>query len=145
MSIFPDIEIPEEVTAQPEAITYGRELDFDFTTGQFVMDDGAPKVLEGPDALRIWIAKTLQTARYRFPIYSFNYGCEMEEVIGYDIPRAVLEAEIPRVIREALIYDNRIDDVRDFTIERGGDWLKVEFTVITFDGQTLKQGVKYGV
>jgi len=145
MSIFPDIEIPEEVTAQPEAITYGRELDFDFTTGQFVMDDGAPKVLEGPDALRIWIAKTLQTARYRFPIYSFNYGCEMEEGIGYDIPRAVLEAEIPRVIREALIYDNRIDDVRDFTIERGGDWLKVEFTVITFDGQTLKQGVKYGV
>ncbi len=141
--IFPDITIPDDVTPQP--VTYGRELDFNFTTGQFVMEDGAPRVLEGPDALRIWITKTLLTARYRFPIYSFNYGCEMEDVIGYDIPRAVLEAEIPRVITEALIYDNRINDVRDFNIIRESDYLIVEFTVITFDGQSIRQEVAYSV
>lgn len=141
--IFPDITIPEEVT--PQSVTYGRELDYNFTTGQFVMEDGAPRVLEGPDALRIWITKTLLTARYRFPIYSFAYGCEMEDFIGYDIPRAVLEAEIPRVITEALIYDNRINDVRDFSIERESDYLIVEFTVITFDGQSIRQEVTYSV
>lgn len=145
MSIFPDIEIPEEATAQSEAITYGRELDFNFTTGQFILEDGAPRVVEGPDALRIWITKTLLTARYRFPIYSFNYGCEMEDVIGYDIPRAVLEAEIPRVITEALIHDARINDVREFSIERESDHLIVEFTVITFDGQSIRQEVQYSV
>mgnify|MGYP003811315941 FL=1 len=69
MNIFPDIPIPE-TSSQSSTVTYGRELDFDFSTGQFVMIDGAPRVLEGPDALRIWITKTLLTARYRFPIYS---------------------------------------------------------------------------
>lgn len=144
MSIFPDIPIPE-TSSQSSTVTYGRELDFDFSTGQFVMTDGAPKVLEGPDALRIWITKTLLTARYRFPIYSFNYGCEMEDVIGYDIPRVVLESEIPRVITEALIHDARINDVREFSIERESDHLIVEFTVITFDGQSIRQEVQYSV
>jgi hypothetical protein len=144
MSIFPDITIPE-ITTQSSTVTYGRELDFDFTTGQFVLIDGTPRVLEGPDALRIWITKTLLTARYRFPIYSFNYGCEIEDVIGYDIPRVVLESEIPRVIREALIYDERINDIRDFIITRESNYLLVEFSVITFDGQTLIQGVTYSV
>ena len=144
MSIFPDITIPE-ITTQSSTVTYGRELDFDFTTGQFVLTDGTPRVLEGPDALRIWITKTLLTARYRFPIYSFNYGCEIEDVIGYDIPRVVLESEIPRVIREALIYDERINDIRDFIITRESNYLLVEFSVITFDGQTLIQGVTYSV
>lgn len=141
--IFPDITIPEEAT--PQVTTYGKELDYNFTTGQFVMEDGAPRVLEGPDALRIWIIKTLLTARYRFPIYGFAYGCEMEDFIGYDIPRAVLEAEIPRVITEALIHDDRINDVRDFSIERESDYLIVEFTVITFDGQSIRQEVAYSV
>lgn len=144
MSIFPEIPIPE-AAPQSSTVTYGRELDFNFSTGQFVMIDGAPRVLEGPDALRIWITKTLLTARYRFPIYSFNYGCELEDMIGYDIPRVVLESEIPRVIREALIIDNRIEDVREFIIERGDDWLRVEFTVITFDGQSIRQEVQYSV
>lgn len=145
MSIFPDITIPIDVTKEPEPITYGKELDFDFTKGEFTLEDGAPRILEGVDALRIWIVKTILTARYRFPIYSFNYGCELEDLIGYDIPKVVLEAEIPRVIREALIYDPRISDVRDFSIERESDYVKVEFTVITFDGKSLREEVKYSV
>lgn len=145
MSIFPDIVIPEEVTREPEPITYGKELDFDFTKGEFILEDGAPRVLEGVDALRVWITKTILTARYRFPIYSFDYGCELEDLIGYDIPKVVLEAEIPRVIREALIYDSRINDVKDFTIVRGNDYVIVEFTVVTFDGQSLREEVKYSV
>lgn len=145
MSIFPEIEIPESITVQSPPVTYGKELDFDFETCEFKLEDGSPKVLEGVEALRIWIVKTILTARYRFPIYSFNYGCELEDLIGYDIPKVVLEAEIPRVIREALIYDPRISDVRDFSIERESDYVKVEFTVITFDGQSLREEVKYSV
>jgi len=52
---------------------------------------------------------------------------------------------VQRVIKEALIYDDRIEDVRDFIIERGGDWLKVTFTVITALGDTLEQEVTASV
>ncbi|MBO8158821.1 DUF2634 domain-containing protein [Thermosyntropha sp.] len=148
MALFPDISVPNPNivnTGSSTQITYGREPDFDFTTGEFILQDGKPKVVDGPDALRVWITKALLTTRYRWPIYSSAFGCELEDIIGFDLPRAVLESEIPRFVREALIYDDRIEDVKDFVVERGADWLKVTFTVVTFDGQTLRQGVTYNV
>jgi hypothetical protein len=140
-SIFPELEVTEINKADDERVAYGKELAFDFAGGDFIMVDGSPKVVEGVEALKVWIEKAIRTARYRFPAYTFNYGCEIEEIIGYDIPRPVLESEVQRVIREALIYDDRIEDVRDFIIERGGDWLKVTFRVITFLGDSFEQEV----
>lgn len=140
-SLYPDIPVQANAAAGSSQITYGRELAFDFSTGDFIMIDGAPKAVEGVTALKIWIEKAIRTARYRFPIYSFQYGCELEDIIGLDIPSPVLESEVQRVIREALIYDNRIKDVINFIFERGCDWLKVEFTVITFDDNSFSLGV----
>lgn len=137
-TIFPELQVPETIEASPKPLTYGKELAFNFATGQFVLEDGRPKVVEGVEALRIWVEKALRTARYRFPIYSFQYGCELEDIVGLDIPRTVLESEVKRVITEALIYDDRIEAVQDFVIERGGDWLKVTFTVVTVLGDALE-------
>lgn len=145
-SIFPQITVPETaVPSQSKVTNYGKELAFDFATGDFILEDGKPKVVEGIDALKVWIEKAIRTARYRWPIYTFNYGCELEDIIGHNIPRSVLESEVRRVIREALIYDDRIEDVRDFVIERTGDQLKVTFTVVTFLGDTHRQEVNTGV
>lgn len=138
-NIFPEFEPSELSQTSTMAETYGKELAFDFAKGDFIYQDGTPKVVKGIEALKVWIEKAIRTARYRFPIYSWDYGCELEDIIGHDLPRAVLESEIPRIIRETLIIDNRIDDVRDFGIERGGDWLKVTFTVITTLGDTYQQ------
>lgn len=140
-SIFPEFEPTDTQETTTTQVTYGKELAFDFEKGDFIYEDGKPKVVEGIEALKVWIEKAIRTARYRFPIYSFQYGCELEDIIGLDLPRAVLESEVQRVIKEALIYDDRIEDVRDFIIERGGDWLKVTFTVITTLGDTLQQEV----
>lgn len=142
-SIFPDIVIPDKVInqASAEPVTYGKELAFDFAASDFVMEDGSPKVVEGIEALKVWIEKTIRTAKFRFKIYDDQYGCQIDEIIGYDVSRAVLESEVQRVIREALIYDNRIADVRDFQIERGDDWLKVTFTVYTTLDDTFIQEV----
>lgn len=144
-SIFPEFEYSDTQETTTTQVTYGKELAFDFEKGDFIYQDGKPKVVEGVEALKVWIEKAIRTARYRFPIYSFQYGCELEDIIGLDLPRAVLESEVQRVIKEALIYDDRIEDVRDFIIERGGDWLKVTFTVITALGDTLEQEVTASV
>lgn len=143
-SIFPELEVTDAQEVETQ-ITYGKELAYDFEKGDFIYEDGKPKVVEGMEALKVWIEKAIRTARYRFPIYTFQYGCELEDIIGIDLPRAVLESEVQRVIKEALIYDDRIEDVRDFIIERGGDWLKVTFTVITALGDTLEQEVTASV
>jgi hypothetical protein len=140
-SLYPDIPVSAVLGSGTQQITYGKELVFDFSNGEFIMIDGAPKVVEGIEALKVWIEKTIRTTRYRFPVYTFQYGCELENIIGLDIPSPVLESEVQRIIREALIYDNRIKDAVEFHFERGGDWLKVEFTVITFDDNSFSQEV----
>ncbi|MBM7866012.1 DUF2634 domain-containing protein [Heliobacterium gestii] len=139
MNLFPAVPIPPQMK---KPASYGRELAFDFDRNTFLYVDGRPKIVEGIAALQIWIEKTLRTARYRYPIYRFSYGCELADVIGLDLPTLVLEAEIPRLIREALVYDDRIADVGDFIVERDGDRLRAEFTVTTTLGDRFRQEVK---
>jgi len=92
--------------------------------------------IDGRDAIIQFVDKAIRTARYRFPIYDWDYGCEIEDLIGQDVSVALLEAEIPRVIREALIYDDRIDNVGGFELRREADKLYVSFFV-TVDGDNI--------
>ncbi|MBG9788685.1 DUF2634 domain-containing protein [Brevibacillus laterosporus] len=122
-----DRVIQSEPEVQP-SLTYS--LDFD--TG------GIGGMIDGETAVRQFIRKAIITARFRFPIYDGEYGCELVDLIGQDLPIELLRAEIPRVIAEALIYDDRIDDVYDFEVEREEDKLFVSFYVDTTDGLTIE-------
>jgi hypothetical protein len=55
-------------------------------------------------------------------------------VVGLGSSTAFVASELPRVITEALIYDERISEVRDFDIEQQGDSATVSFTVVTIEG-----------
>ncbi|MGG1445000.1 DUF2634 domain-containing protein [Brevibacillus laterosporus] len=122
-----DRVIQSEPDVQP-TLTYS--LDFD--TGEI------GGMIDGETAIRQLIRKVIMTARFRFPIYDGEYGCELVDLIGQDLPMELLRSEIPRVITEALIYDDRIDDVYDFEIEREADKLFVSFYVDTTDGLTIE-------
>jgi Protein of unknown function (DUF2634) len=122
----------EVVTPTPEpSLTYR----LDFENGAI---DG---FIDEDDALRQFIIKAIRTARFRYLIYDDDYGSELEDLIGADVTEAFLNEEIPRVIRETLIYDDRIADVRDFIITRKGDEVYIEFTVEKTDGGTLTEEV----
>lgn len=58
--------------------------------------------------------KILNTERYKHVIYSWNYGVELADLFGKPIPWVL--SEIKRRIREALIQDDRINDVTNFNI-----------------------------
>lgn len=90
--------------------------------------------IDGIDAIKQYVHKALITARYRFPIYDGQYGCELENIIGADVTDAYIEAAVPDIIEDALIYDDRIESVSDFNISRQGDRLYVSFTVTTVEG-----------
>lgn len=101
----------------------------DFETGQVV-----EKTIDGKEAIRQFISKAIQTARYRYLIYSGQYGCEIETLLGQDISPQLLNSEIKRVIVEALREDDRIQAVEQFQITRESDKLFVAFTVQTTEG-----------
>lgn len=87
---------------------------------------------DGMDAVRQAVAKVLQTERYMYPVYSGNYGVELQDKLG--MPAALALPEIKRCIAEALTWDSRIEAVDDFRFEVKGGEVQVSFTVHSIFG-----------
>lgn len=138
-SIFPqnNTTVTNNVIINRSAPTYGKSPVFDFETGEFKKADGKVYIGEGVEVLKNWIEKTLRTERYRFPIYSFNYGVTLEELINKDIPYEVLVNELKNQIRDALTQDLRITAVDNFSFSRNGSFLDIGFEVVTFDKKVV--------
>lgn len=84
------------------------------------------------DAIIQAIYLILSTERYQYIIYSWDYGVELANLIGK--PMSYVISEIPRRVKEALIQDDRIEDVVDFEFEKKGKRLHATFTVVTAIG-----------
>ena len=67
------------------------------------------------EAMKQAIYKILRTERYKYIIYSWNYGIELEDLIGMPVNYCV--PEIERRIKEALLQDMRIEDVTEFEFD----------------------------
>lgn len=67
------------------------------------------------EALKQAIYLILNVERYEHIIYSWDYGIELKNLFGKDTNYVI--AELERVIKEALIQDDRINDVTDFEFE----------------------------
>lgn len=67
--------------------------------------------------------------RYDYPIYSWDFGVELKDLIGQDIDYIMSEAK--RRITEALLQDDRIENVDDFEFELNKKKVHVTFTVYT--------------
>lgn len=86
------------------------------------------------DALKQAIYKILQTERFAYLIYSWNYGFEANRLIGQSA--AFLRSEIQRLVTEALLADDRITAVENFKISiTGKRQAAVEFTAVSVFGE----------
>jgi len=124
LSPLEPVDITEELAEaiEPEPL---RTYAIDFENGV------VGGIVDGEAAIRQFVIKAIKTARFRFAIFDDDYGCELEDLIGQNATPELLEAEIPRVIEEALIYDDRIERVYGFSIKQEADSLFVSFYVDT--------------
>ncbi len=103
----------------------------------FESDDRVVGYTDGLDAIRQAVYKILQTERYEYIIYSWNYGIELSDLYGELIP--FVYAELERRIREALMQDDRILSVEGFafTNQKTEDKTEVRttFTVVSEYGE----------
>lgn len=114
-----DLEIVDE---QQPSLTFG----IDFDRGRVI------GMVDGLEAVKQAVFLILQTERYRYLIYTPDYGSELEGLIGRD--PLFVQSELKRRIREALLQDDRIEDVTNFSIQFDGDNALVRFTVISTFG-----------
>lgn len=88
--------------------------------------------IDGLEAVKQAVYKILQTERYEYMAYSFDYGVELRSLMGQS--PAYVQSELRRRIAEALLQDSRVQAVRDFQFESQGDRMAVQFTVETSAG-----------
>lgn len=87
---------------------------------------------DGIEAVKQAVYLMLRTERFQHEIYSFNYGSELESLIGKD--PLLVQSEVNRMIKEALQQDDRIRDVQNVEVTIFGDSLLVKFDVVTIFG-----------
>ena len=93
---------------------------------------------DGLEAVRQAVEIALDVERFRWTIYSANFGSELNELVGQD--EALITAEIPRLVEGALSQDDRVVQVEDYVFTRTGpDSMHVSFTVRTVYGDLIEE------
>ncbi|MCD8090389.1 MAG: DUF2634 domain-containing protein [Clostridiales bacterium] len=95
------------------------------------------------EAVRQSVYLILNTERYTYNMFSWNYGIELSDLFGRE--KQYVVPMLMKRIKEALIQDDRIDDVKDFSFEVKGGVYTVNFTVVTKYSEVDIEGVSFSV
>ena len=113
-----------------------KEIAWNFDTDEFIRDEkGDFKIVEGKEALKVWIYHALHVNRYEHEIFSWDYGTELIKLIGQRFSKGLTESEAFRYIKEALLINEYLTDVRKNSITFDGDTLHIDITVFTVYGE----------
>lgn len=86
------------------------------------------------EAMKQAIYKIIRTERYRYIIYDWNYGIELEDLFGMPVSYCV--PEIERRVTEALLQDIRINEVNNFEFDTSKKGIVLtKFTAYTEFGE----------
>lgn len=127
MALSPEIAINDELV---EEVQSSRTYKIDFENSRITNE-----IIDGIDSIRQFVLLALRTVRFVHPIYTSDTGSEIhtllsdsEVTIDYKI------AELPRLITDALIYDERIESVDNFEIEHIENALHGSFRIVSVEG-----------
>lgn len=100
-------------------------------------------MVDGEEALRQAIWKMLTTERFKHLIYSDNYGSEiMDRAMDTELTEEFLGCDIPELVKDALLIDERILEVNNITWNWvGRDSVAIACEVITIYGEMGIEGV----
>lgn len=138
MSLFPFVT-DTEVTLGSTGITASpiREYEIDFTT-----DKLTGRIVEGVDAICVWAYLALKAKRYKWVIYSWYYGEEFSNLIGYSYSEEYLKSEVQRYMEECLFENEHITGIDNLEVSQIKDKLYITFTLVTDLGS---KGMKLNV
>ncbi len=119
MSIFPFIDSTSTSTETNDELPMLKEYAYDFEKNELLLDEGGRTyMVEGNEALRIWIFTALFTERCHYTAYSFAFGSEIQDqVIGHSMNVEIVKLEIERFIIEALMVNPYIKRLDNFVFE----------------------------
>ncbi len=134
MSILPSFLSTNTIVTAEDTTTVlptPKEYGIDFNTGQLT-----GRIVEGIEAIKVWVWNCLHSERYRHAIYSWQYGVEYEQYIGQTVTDEYLQNDCQTETEEALLVNPYITGIDNFEAELMNDTLKISFTLETTFGET---------
>lgn len=122
--MFPFIDTDDEDVQESEQYI-PREYGINFETGQL-----SGKIVEGYDAILVWAWLALHTPRYRYYIYSEDYGQEYEDLIGKSYSSELIQSELERMTEECLLENPYITGIENFSCTKE-EKVTISFSLIT--------------
>lgn len=130
--IFPIIQ-PRTVPAVELPVC--RDVLWDEAQNIPVWQNGSPVLCERAAAVKSWALNALQTVRYRHDIYTWDYGNEMEDLIGSAYTDDLKAEEAARYVRECLTTNPYIEAVEDIVVNFADGTLSIFCRMITRYGE----------
>lgn len=115
MTIFPIIQ-PQTESPKTSLPVY-RETAWNYREDRPVWKNGSPVFVERAQAVAVWAWNALWTVRYRHEIYTWDYGNELETLIGQPYSDELKRAEAVRYVRECLMINPYITSVTQISVD----------------------------
>ena len=135
MSLFPFISGTDEVKVDNSFPMY-KEIAWDFERNAPIIQNGDFKIIEGNEAIKVWVYKALLTPRYSYSIYSWNYGSELMDLIGKAYTPSLTKEEAKRYIKEALLINPYILEVTVIDTSFKDGLLSADIKIVTIYGES---------
>ena len=135
MSLFPFVTYKEDIVKNNSFPLY-REIAWDFKRDVPILENGDFKIVEGNEAIKVWVYKALLTPRYNYSIYSWNYGSELMDLIGKAYTPSLTKEEAKRHIKEALEINPYILDVNVVDTDFKDSILRANVKITTIYGES---------
>lgn len=126
MNLFPQFSLPQSVRGELPLYT---DVAMDYGAGTPRWESGNPVVVSGLEAVKSWAWRAVATARYRYPAFSWNYGCELEALVGQPYQADTKRSEAARYVQDALLVSPYI--------------LACSVGDVSFDGSVLHMTVAF--
>ena len=135
MSLFPFVTYKEDIVKNNSFPLY-REIAWDFKRDIPILENGDFKIVEGNEAIKVWVYKALLVPRYNYSIYSWNYGSELIDLIGKAYTPSLTKEEAKRYIKEALLINPYILEVTVIDTDFKNDLLSADIKIVTIYGES---------
>ncbi len=142
MSILPSflqsLNNTKTIKEDSQVVKMPREYGIDFDTGQLT-----GKIVEGIEAIKVWIWLCLHTERFRHAIYSSDYGTALEQYFGHVLSDEYINTDCESEVTDALLINDYIESIENFGAVKDGEHLRISFRVVTkFGSLEVDESVK---
>lgn len=133
MSVFPSVSTFG--FEKNDTLPLCKDWKWDYDRDQPVFVKGEPVTVTGKEAVKVWCWNALKTVRARYRIFSRDYGCDLEKLIGRNYLETTKRAEAKRYTRDCLMVSRYVTAVENIQVSFSDDDLDITCTVDTVYGK----------